>query len=71
VKLWYIKSNIEKMKLHEEIHDHCIHHISDLHAQLCRTTHFKNNVANVGIKLHNKLPNKLKNLEKLQNLKES
>jgi hypothetical protein len=25
----------------------------------------------VGIKLHNKLPNKLKNLEKLQNLKES
>ena len=30
---------------------------------------FKNNVANMGIKLHNKLPNKVKKLEKLQKFK--
>jgi hypothetical protein len=54
------------MKLNDEIHDHCTHHKSDLHVQFCRTTLFKNNVANMGIKLYNKLPNKVKKLEKLQ-----
>jgi len=52
------------MKLNEEMHDHCMCHKSDFHVQFCRTTFLKNNVANVGIKLYNKLPAKLKKLEK-------
>jgi hypothetical protein len=65
----YVKSNIGNMKLSEEIHDHFTCHKLDLHIQFCRTTLFKNNVANVGIKLYNKLPNKIKELEKLQQFK--
>jgi hypothetical protein len=65
----YIKSNIEKTELNEEIHAHCTRHKLDLHVQFCRTTLFKNNVADVGIKLYNKLPNKIKKLEKLQEFK--
>jgi hypothetical protein len=65
----YTKSNIEKMKLNDEIHNHCKRHKSDLHVQFYRTTLFKNNVANMGIKLYNKLPNKVKKLGKLQKFK--
>ena len=40
----------------------------EMHSQqnitFCRTTLLRNNVANVGIKLYNKLPEKLKKLEK-------
>jgi hypothetical protein len=65
----YVKSNIERMKLNEETHDHCARHKLDLHVQFCRTTVFENNVANVSIKLYNKLPNKIKKLEKIQEFK--
>jgi hypothetical protein len=57
------------MKLNDEIHDHCTRHKSDLRVKFCRTTLFKNNVANMGIKLYNKLPNKVKKLEKLHKFK--
>jgi hypothetical protein len=56
------------MKLNEEIHDQCTHHKSDLHVQFCRPILLRNNLANVGIKLYNKLPNKLKKLEKIEEL---
>jgi hypothetical protein len=36
----YTKPNIEKMKLNDEIHEHCTHHKSDLHVQFCRTILF-------------------------------
>jgi hypothetical protein len=65
----YVKSNIENMELNEEIHDHGTCHKLDLHVQFCRTTVFKDNVVNVGIKLYNKLPNKITKLEKLQEFK--
>ena len=42
---------------------------SDLNAQFCRSNLFRNSIANVGIKLCNKLPNKLKKLEKIQEFK--
>lgn len=42
------------MKLNE-IHDHCMHHKSDIHVQLFRTTLSGNCVANVGIKLQKKV----------------
>jgi hypothetical protein len=61
-----VKSNMEKMKYNEEVHDHCTRQKSDLHIQCCRASLFKNSSANVGIKLYNKLPNKIKRLEKIQ-----
>lgn len=42
---------------------------SDLRVQFCKTNFLKNRGANVGIKLYNKLPNKLKKLEKIQKFK--
>jgi hypothetical protein len=44
-------------------------HTSGLHVKFCRTTLLRNNVANVGIKSYNKLPNKLKKLEKMEEFK--
>jgi hypothetical protein len=64
-----VKSNMEKMKYNEEVHDHCTHQKSDLHIQLCRTTVFKNSSASVGIKLYNKSLNAIKRLPKTQEFK--
>jgi len=64
-----VKSNMEKMKYNEEVHDHCTRQKSDLHTQFCRTTLFKNRSANVGIKLYNKLPNTINRLDKIQEFK--
>ena len=57
---------MEKMKYNEEVHDQCACQKSDLHTQFCRTTIFKNSSANEGTKLHNKLPNIIKRLDKIQ-----
>jgi len=64
-----IKSNMEKMKHNKEIHDHCTCQKSGLHTQFCRTTLFKNNSANMGIKFYNKLPYAIKKLNKMQEFK--
>jgi hypothetical protein len=64
-----VKSNMEKMKYNEEVHDLCTCQKSDLHIQFCRTTLLKKSSENVGIKLYNKLPNKIKRLEKIQEFK--
>jgi hypothetical protein len=57
---------MEKIKYNGEIHDHCTRQKLDLHTQFCRTTLFKNSGTNVGIKLYNKLPNTIKQLDKTQ-----
>ena len=57
------------MKYNGEVHDHCTCQKSDLHIQFCRTALFKNSSGNVGIKLYNKLPNKIKRSEKMQEFK--
>ena len=54
------------MKLNEEIHDHCVCHKSDIHVQFFRTTLFRNCVANMGIKLYDKVSHEVKKLEKIQ-----
>ena len=61
--------NWERMRLNEEIHDHDTWQKSDLHTQYCRTTVYKNNYGNVGIKLFNKLPNSRKKVGKPQEFK--
>jgi len=63
-----VKSNMEKMKYNEEVHDHCTCQKSHLHIQHCSVL-FKNSNANVGIKLCNKLPNTIKRLDKMQEFK--
>jgi hypothetical protein len=65
----YVKSNLEKMIGNEDVHAHFTHQTSDFHVQYCRTTLFKNSSVNMGIKLYNKLPNEIKKLEKLWDLK--
>jgi hypothetical protein len=65
----YVKSNMDKMKCNEELHDHCTRQKKDLHVQFCWTTLFKNSSVNVGIKLYNKLPNTIKELEKVREFK--
>jgi hypothetical protein len=57
------------MKLNQEMQDHCMRRKSDLHVQFCKTILLRNNVANVGIKLYNKLPEKLMKLEKIEEFK--
>jgi hypothetical protein len=64
-----VKSNMEKMKYNKEVCNHCTSQKSDLHTQFCRTTFFKNTTANVGKKLHNKLPNTVTRLDKIQEFK--
>jgi hypothetical protein len=63
-----VKSNWEQVK-QKEIHDHYTCQKSDFHAQLCRTTVYKNSCENVGIKLFNKLPNTIKRVERTQESK--
>jgi hypothetical protein len=65
----YVKSNLEKMIGNEDVHAHFTCQKSDVHVQYCRTTPFKNRSINMGIKLYNKLPNEIKKLEKLWDLK--
>jgi thermostable 8-oxoguanine DNA glycosylase len=60
---------MEKMKYTREIHDYCTCQKSDLHTQFCRTTLLKNNSANMGLKLYNKLSNTIKRLDKMQEFK--
>jgi hypothetical protein len=64
-----VRSNTEKMKHNEEVHDHCTRQKSDFHIQFRRTKLFKNSTANVGVKLYNKFPNTIKRLEKIQEFK--
>jgi hypothetical protein len=52
------------MSQNEEIHDHDTRQKSDLHSQYYRTTLYKNNYGNVGIKLFNKLPNSIQKVKK-------
>jgi hypothetical protein len=48
------------MKLNDEIHDHCTRQNQIFMFNYAELPFFKNNVANVGIKLYNTLPNKVK-----------
>jgi hypothetical protein len=57
------------MKYNREVHDHYTCQKLNVQTQFCRTTLFKNSSANVGIKLYNKLPNTIKRLDKIQELK--
>jgi hypothetical protein len=65
----YIKVNMRGLKQNLDGHDHNTRHRSDFQTQFCRTDIFKRSVNNVGVKLYNKLPNYLKNLENVRVLR--
>ena len=58
-----------RMISNKEVHDYNIHKKLDLHHQFCRTNVAKNSGINMGIKLYNKLPPVIKNLEMTQEFK--
>jgi hypothetical protein len=64
----YIKINIDRLELNTEIHSHNTRQNSDLHIEFCRTSFFKKNVVNIGIKLYSKLPSHVKKIEKIKHL---
>jgi hypothetical protein len=61
--------HVSRIRVNEELRNHCTRQKSDIHTQFCRTTLFKNNSANVVIKLFNKLSDTIKRLEKIQEFK--
>jgi hypothetical protein len=62
----YIKVNNGELKQNLDGHDHYICHRSDFQTKFCRMDIFKRSVNYVGVKLYNKLPNYLKNLENVR-----
>jgi hypothetical protein len=65
--VYYIKMNIGGLEQNSVRHNYNTCHRLDLPPQFCRTDSLKKkSVNNMGVKLYNKLPNHLKNLENLQ-----
>lgn len=65
----YMKMNIGGLEKNSVMHDYNTCHRSALQLQFCRTVILKK-VSNMGIKLHNNLPNHLKNLDNIQLFRE-
>ena len=65
----WIKSNMGKLISNKNVHEHNTRIRSDLHLLFCRTSIAKDSGLNMGIKLYNKLPPALKNLEKVQDFR--
>jgi hypothetical protein len=65
----YIKSNLEKLEQNKAIHNYNTRQNLNLHVQFCRTKVLKNGMLNMGIKLYNKIPNKIREVEKMRHFK--
>ena len=59
--LCYIKKHKADLIQNINIHSYNTRINKDFHVQFCRTTLFKKSVVNMGIELHSKLPDKIKN----------
>ena len=59
----YIKMNNGGLKQNLSIHQHETRQRFDFQTRFCRTNVYKKSVINLGTKLYNKLPNRIKNLE--------
>jgi hypothetical protein len=70
--VYHIKWHIEKLEHNTAIHNHNTCQELNLHVQFCRTNALKKGVMNMGIKLYNHLPNKIREMKKkIGSLKES
>jgi hypothetical protein len=62
----HMKLHIEKLEESAAIHNHNAHQKLNLRVQFCRTNALKKGVMNMEIKLYNKLPNKIMEVEKMR-----
>jgi hypothetical protein len=65
----HIKLYIDKLKQNTEIHNRNTRQKLDLHVQFCRTYVLKKGVVNIVIKLYNKLPSQISEVEKMRTFK--
>jgi hypothetical protein len=67
--LSFLKKYQENVQQNLEIHDHNKRKKHDLHTRHCNTILYQKSVINMGIKLFNRLPIQLKQLDKFKNFK--
>jgi hypothetical protein len=67
--LCFLKKYKGDMKHNSEIHGHNTRRKQDLHVQQCNTTLYQKSVLNMGIKLYNKLPIEIKQLDTYKSFK--
>jgi hypothetical protein len=65
----YIKSHFGEWDQNRIIHNHNTRQKLNLHVQFCRTNVMKNSVMNMGIRLYNRIPNKIREIEKMSQFK--
>jgi hypothetical protein len=62
----YIKSHFGELDQNIAVHNHSIHQKLNFRVQFCRTNVSKNCVMNMGIRLYNKIPNKIREVGKMR-----
>jgi hypothetical protein len=70
--VWHIKLHLEKLEQNAAITitiTITIYQQLNLHVQFCRTNARKKGVMNMGIRLYNKLPNKIREVEEIRQFK--
>jgi hypothetical protein len=67
--LKFLKKYQGNVKQNLEIHDHNTKKEHDLHTQHCNTVFYQKSVVNMGIKLFNKLPIQIKQLDNYKSFK--
>jgi hypothetical protein len=65
----YITSHFGELDQNIAVHNHSTRQKLNLHVQFCRTNVSKNGVMNMGIKLYNKIPNKIREIGKMRQFK--
>jgi hypothetical protein len=65
----YIKSHFGELDQNIAVHNHNTCQKLNLHVQFCRINVFKNGVMNMGMRLYNKIPKKIRELGKMRQIK--
>jgi hypothetical protein len=60
----YIKSHFGEVDQNSVVHNHNTCQKLNLHVQFCRTNVVKNGIMNMGIRLYNRIPNKIREVKK-------
>jgi hypothetical protein len=66
---YYIKLHFGQMDQNSVVHNHNTRQKLNPHVQFCRTNVVKNGVMNMGIRLYNRIPNKIREVEKMRQVK--
>jgi hypothetical protein len=65
----HMKLHIEELEQNTAVHDHNRRQNLNIHVQFCRTNALKKGVMSMGIKLYNKLPSEIREVEKMRQCK--